>query len=318
MGLGESFGLLIEEYLANKESDFAQNSLAEFVRQEIPETIRELLPDTERYFSKGSVGNGRWANVPWVAVFDRLITETAQDGVYLVYLVKEDCSGLCLSLNQGVTTVRTLYGASAKEALRARSADYAAKLGRVPDGLAVGPIDLAVVANAGLAACYESGAIVSKFYSLNDLADEACLVKDLQVFLKLYQKIYELDASIEGVNREDDEVDLGVEDCFNLRLHKRVERNKKLAEKAKSIHGYKCQACGFDFQNEYGEIGRDFIEAHHLTPIKDLRGTKTALNPKTDFSVLCSNCHRMIHRTEFVGYVEEFRAKYVVNLIRAR
>ncbi len=82
-----------------------------------------------------------------------------------------------------------------------------------------------------------------------------------------------------------------------MRIHVRVERNRKLAKDAKKFHGTVCKACDFDFSERYGERGQGYIEAHHLTPLSELHGRPTALNPKTDFTVLCSNCHAMVHRT---------------------
>lgn len=111
--------------------------------------------------------------------------------------------------------------------------------------------------------------------------------------------------------REEDELELGEEDLRVLRLHKGIERNRKLASNAKRALGYKCQACGFDFYQRYGEIGKNFIEAHHLVPLSKLKGKVIKLDPKKDFSVLCSNCHRMIHRTKSVGNIEEFRRIHV-------
>lgn len=35
------------------------------------------------------------------------------------------------------------------------------------------------------------------------------------------------------------------------------------------------------------------------------------LDAEKDFAVLCSNCHRMIHKSEFASAVAEFREKYV-------
>lgn len=55
-----------------------------------------------------------------------------------------------------------------------------------------------------------------------------------------------------------------------------------------------CEACGFDFQKVYGERGKDFIECHHENPLALTFGTaKTTIN---DLILLCSNCHRMVHR----------------------
>jgi 5-methylcytosine-specific restriction protein A len=53
--------------------------------------------------------------------------------------------------------------------------------------------------------------------------------------------------------------------------------------------------CGFNFEATYGEIGADFIEAHHLTPFSELQGRPTRLDPRADFAVVCPNCHRMLH-----------------------
>lgn len=73
------------------------------------------------------------------------------------------------------------------------------------------------------------------------------------------------------------------------------ERNPKLRTAAILYHGMKCKACGFDFGEVYGERGAGYIEVHHLHPVSNL-GRKVKIDPKTDMTVVCSNCHRMIHR----------------------
>lgn len=73
------------------------------------------------------------------------------------------------------------------------------------------------------------------------------------------------------------------------------ERNPKLRSKAIWYHGYKCMACGFDFEEKYGGRGSGYIEVHHLNPISSLE-KETKVDPQTEMAVLCSNCHRMIHR----------------------
>lgn len=52
--------------------------------------------------------------------------------------------------------------------------------------------------------------------------------------------------------------------------------------------------CGFDFERVYGELGTGYAEVHHLVPLASLdEETITTLD---DLAVVCSNCHRMIHR----------------------
>lgn len=286
--------------------------MADMLRVDIPREIEAVVGNTERYEIDGSPGKGNWADVPWVAVLDRLVTDTAQQGYYLVYLAKEDSSGVYLSLNQGVTTIRQQYGVSTKKALATRAQDFAARLGELTAGLICGPIDLGV--NKGLGADYQQGSICAVFYPRDSLPTDEVLVADLYRFLGLYRNLVDNEAALYfRAEAEDDETGLGTENLKRLREHKRIERNRKLAAKVKKIQGYTCQACGFNFEHAYGAIGADFIEAHHLTPLGELTGDLVRLDPKRDFSVLCSNCHRMIHRSEFVSRVEEFRAKYVMK-----
>lgn len=83
------------------------------------------------------------------------------------------------------------------------------------------------------------------------------------------------------------------------RVHRYRERDRTLVKKKKDkfltehsrLH---CQACGFDFESFYGERGRDFIECHHTKPVSELDADgKTKLS---DLVLLCSNCHRVVHR----------------------
>jgi len=73
------------------------------------------------------------------------------------------------------------------------------------------------------------------------------------------------------------------------------ERNPKNRQKAIEIHGMTCKACGFNFFEMYGEHGAGYIEVHHLVPLHQYRES-TPIDPSKDLTVLCSNCHQMIHR----------------------
>jgi len=314
MSLNAALNLFLEEYPTAVSQPFTGHAVAEFVRREVPIAVEQIIVEDNRYIVHGSPGQGNWARVPWVAVYDRFITETAQDGFYVVYLVKEDFSGVYLSLNQGVTTIRRVYRSDAKDALSARASDYIARLGQIDKSLIVGPINLTVSSTSSLGAYYEQGSICAKYYKRGEIPNDEILGSDLKELLKLYLLLAAKDLiPASASSEEDDESGLNTEDLTNLREHKRIERNRKLAEKAKKVHGYVCQTCGFDFEKKYGEIGHEFIEAHHLTPLNSLKGQKVTLDPKKDFAVLCANCHRMIHKSEFVNRIEDFRAKYVVN-----
>ena len=97
------------------------------------------------------------------------------------------------------------------------------------------------------------------------------------------------------------------------RLHRARERNRKAvsqkkAKVLKETGGLACEVCGFDFETTYGKLGKGYAECHHLTPLSELSTQKTT--KLADLGILCSNCHRMIHRAKpFMG-MEEFRAAF--------
>ena len=113
MTIREAIAAILAGYGPAKEQAFTGHPLARAVRHDLPDAIRAVIPE-ERYPVEGSSGQGQWAEVPWAAVFDRLITNTARQGFYIVYLFRSDLSGVYLSLNQGVTSIRDIYGADAK------------------------------------------------------------------------------------------------------------------------------------------------------------------------------------------------------------
>lgn len=305
---------VLNGYQSARTESFAKHRMASLIRDTIPTLIQPLISDGQRYLVKGSPGQGGWADVPWVAIFDRLVTESAQNGYYLVYLFDCEAKKIYLSLNQGVTAIREQYGANAHNALKARAHDLSTRLGLSAKGLIMGPIELSSTDKSSLGAYYESGAICSIVYHGEKLPTEDQFKTDFQRLMFLYDDLVARDDRLFGQNdAEDDEVGLDIEDVRKLREHKRIERNRSLAKKAKKFHGYICKACGFDFEKQYGEIGKGFIEAHHLTPLSKLKGQVVKLSPEFDFTVLCPNCHRMIHKTDQVGSVKEFQSKYVAE-----
>ena len=98
-----------------------------------------------------------------------------------------------------------------------------------------------------------------------------------------------------------DEEAFGVEGNPRLRAHIARERDssiiKKKRNKVLAENGFlKCEACDFDFFDVYGEAGKEFCEIHHLIPLHKCDGViKTELS---DLAVVCSNCHRILHRAK--------------------
>lgn len=101
-------------------------------------------------------------------------------------------------------------------------------------------------------------------------------------------------------------------------LHMRKERNRKAVEQKKKrvlqeTGKLECEVCGFDFFKVYGSLGYGFAECHHTFPVYRLTPDhKTRLE---DLAILCSNCHRMIHKDSHHIYtVQELRRVVQNNL----
>jgi hypothetical protein len=108
----------------------------------------------------------------------------------------------------------------------------------------------------------------------------------------------------------DGEARLAAEGARGWRLHLVIERNRSNVERKKEqakreAGSLRCEACGFDFAEFYGDLGADFCEVHHRRPLSQLDGP---VSPTLhDLAVVCSNCPRMIHRTSPMMTVEDFR-----------
>jgi 5-methylcytosine-specific restriction protein A len=94
------------------------------------------------------------------------------------------------------------------------------------------------------------------------------------------------------------------------KLHKVRERDRRIVDsKKKKVLKEKgeltCEACGFDFEKVYGSLGKGYIECHHLIPLSNFDSKKET--KMEDLALLCSNCHRMIHKDLGLCTIESFR-----------
>lgn len=136
--------------------------------------------------------------------------------------------------------------------------------------------------------------------------------KDEEVVWNLYsddlEKLREVSNSIRSIVTSDvplppkeviGDDEEGEEGQILTRTHRYRERDTKLVKRKKDkvlqeTGTLSCEVCGFDFGKSYGVHGQGFIECHHTKPVSELQeGQKTKLS---DLSLVCSNCHRMIHR----------------------
>jgi 5-methylcytosine-specific restriction enzyme A len=315
MPLRETLQRIITEFPDARKQDLEAHPLARFVRAEAEQAVTDGLGDQESgLLVQGSPGQGNWATIPWIAVFDPVVTTSAVRGYYVVYLFHATEPIAFLSLNQGTTSTRQEFGSKTREVLNDR-AHFIRK--RVSEFVsAATTIEIETGSDARLPGDYAAGHSLGFRYHLAELPSEATLRNDLQLLIRAYRAL-----TFRGGLDADTDADTEVAD-FNVPanatitekrkyvLHKKIERNGTAARAAKKHHGTVCQTCNLDFAVRYGDIGQGFIEAHHLTPISTLaEGVAVHYNVANDFAVPCSNCHRMIHRTDDPSDLIAFRAR---------
>jgi 5-methylcytosine-specific restriction enzyme A len=312
MSIRENLLEVLHGYVDARQEEFTGHALAQRVRTELPASIQAALPaNSPLLLIKGSAGQGRWVRGPWAAIFNRLVTDSAQKGFYPVYLFAEDMSGVYLSLNQAMTEAKDRYRADAKTALRARAENFRAMLGPNIQPFTIDAIDLAPSNSNNDTAFYEASNICSVYYPVDDVPPETVLVSHLMQVLDLYQTLVEAGGADE--QSEQEELETFYEGDGRVRIHLRVERNRKLTSKVKKLKGCRCEACQMKFSERYGELGAEFIEAHHLVPFSQLTGNAIPLDPIADFAVLCANCHRMAHRLDNPADIDGLRAILKAN-----
>ncbi len=308
------------EYLTASKEAFTGHPLGPFINSVGPKIIAEALKVPKLELWGGHGVSGKWSAVPWIGVFDPAASDSAQRGFYLVYLFSADMKHVYLSMNQGTTAISDELGQGKKALARLASVAEVMR-NRVPkyrERFNDKPIDLASI--NFFPRGYEAGHAFGTTYDLTNLPDEQTLVDDLVEAVRLYRRLILVGGG--DILSEEDADDAGIADApieerRRYVAHRKIERNPTAGKAAKKVHGYICQGCDFNFSGVYGEFASGYIEAHHLIPLSSIpEGETVSLDPKTDFSVLCANCHRMVHRKGGPKTMEELRALPGIQKIR--
>jgi 5-methylcytosine-specific restriction protein A len=316
MALRETLQKILTGYPLAKNVALEGHPLAQFIRGDAANAVMDALGEVgEGLIVQGSPGQGNWAAVPWISVFDPAITTSATRGYYVVYLFHAEKPLVHLSLNQGTTAVREEFANKTRPVLADRAELMRKRVSDFAQLMPVTTIDLG--SDARLPGDYVAGHALGATYALAALPDEISLRTDLQTIVRAYRAL-NYRGGIEG----DLETQSDISDEFNIPpqatvietrkyvYHRKIERNRTAAKNAKKFHGTTCQTCNLNFGKLYGEIGEGFIEAHHLKPIGTLEeGVPIKYDVASDFAVLCANCHRMIHRTEDSSDLEGFKKR---------
>jgi hypothetical protein len=87
----------------------------------------------------------------------------------------------------------------------------------------------------------------------------------------------------------------------------RHERNRAARQACIDEYGPKCQVCGLEFEERYGEIGEGFIHIHHEVPLSKTDGEGELTTD--DLKPVCPNCHAMLHQEDPPLTIDQLRGR---------
>ncbi|CKF65118.1 5-methylcytosine-specific restriction enzyme B [Streptococcus pneumoniae] len=176
--LREGFLRVMDEYLEAKKGEFTKHNLGSFVRNDMKKFFANLsFIDMNKYVVKGSVGQTKWANVPWFAIMNQKITKSTQRGYYIVYLFSEDMQRLYLTIAQGVTDTPKEEIEIIKQEIR-QHINMSSKVKR-DDNIFLG--------TSSSAKDYANSTVAYIEYDANKIPSEKELVEDLEEMLRYYE-----------------------------------------------------------------------------------------------------------------------------------
>ncbi|MGX1459673.1 MoxR-like ATPase [Bacillus thuringiensis] len=176
--LREKFLTVLNEYLQARIERFAGHKIGSFVRNEMTTEITRLpFIDHSQYVVTGSVGQGNWAAVPWLAIMNKDITTSTQRGYYIVYLFSEDMERLYLTLAQGVTETTKEEMQKIKEEIREQI--HMSQKVKKDDEIFLG--------TSSKAKGYANSTAAYIAYHVNEMPSETELVEDLEEMLRYYE-----------------------------------------------------------------------------------------------------------------------------------
>jgi len=189
MSLREGFKQVLDEYLNARREPFSGQHRMSLLFKRLRDELANQPAVRHRptLHVSASAGKGNWARVPWIAFLEENETTSTQEGVYPVFLFREDMTGFYLTFNQGVTKPKNQHGTiAARRLIRDRAVALRRYCGRLEDvGFSLdGEIDLR--ADTGYGADYEHSTVAYKYYGRDDLPTDDRFITDLAAVLDAY------------------------------------------------------------------------------------------------------------------------------------
>lgn len=291
----------------------------EILTSQIPQLLKQQAAISDAYKIYGSVGKGNWNEIPWVAILDKDISESTQDGYYIVFLFAADMKSIYLSLAVGWEQFEQEYGIKEGRNQIEQTVKHLQKVLRSP--LKDFSFEKkSLLATHTLGKGYEVGGICDKKYDIDNIPNDSVIINDIRNLMGVYRELKGLvgknvlnlelpeeninnEAFTRIVNEESEKVNNTEEakkkileltkDITNSpapirqKLASYVARNRKFSELIKEAANWVCEICGT--QPFKKADGKWYAEAHHTMELASNR-----IDSPEVMICVCAQCHRII------------------------
>lgn len=176
---------------AKSEKDW-DHPVGTLIKRRLPDQLEDTFDSSQLQYT-GSIGKGRFANIPWIGVFDERVTTTPTQGLYVVYLFDVDSNDLYLTLNQGMTDLKENHGIrQAREILSERAEILRSAIS--VDEFTAGETPLSESLTTGRNRFYKPATVCYKKYSTGEFPPDEEMEDDLEQLIEKYQSLVEQDA----------------------------------------------------------------------------------------------------------------------------
>jgi len=317
--LHELLEVLANEYAHERAKPYAKSKFANFVRHDVAIAAKKTLLFLPYELKvKASVGAGNWAAVPWLGIFDPLITESATKGFYIVYLINAQNRDIYLSLNQGTTAAYQSLGETrGREYLRRTAVEIAERVSKFSKRFETEQIDLG--SQESLPLGYAAGHSFGRKYAAGNI-DADLFYNDLNEILAAYEELINLGGTTPSDTLMEEAQSSDIVESRNYALSRRIERSPNVRNKVLTCKGAICEGCGLDpvlHYNFSGPTKNIPLDVHHSKPLYGLaEGETRRYNLPDDFLVLCPTCHRVIHKQNNPADLEQLRNQVMFKHFR--
>lgn len=179
--LRKSLLRILENYSVESLKSFEDNNLVDFISESFKHEVEGFFDFRSNYIVKTFTVLKKWCDVPWIGIFNPVLTSSVDDGCFAIILFKSDMSGVYLSINLGFNELNDNYPDNVLVLRNEVNAEF-------PDNF------LYTMNNVE---DFSKTCVIAKEYSINDLKSEDCSVeKDLNDFLGFYHFLISSDSAI--------------------------------------------------------------------------------------------------------------------------